>query len=156
MKEQERKIIAQAKKKLRTYQISERFTAGLVLSGSEIKSLRHYRSSIDEAYILPQQGELYIINMHITPYKYSPTSGLISNWNPKRKRKLLLQKREIKKLTSQLKSKNYLLVPLLLFINQQGWAKLEIAFAQPLRKYQIKEKIKDREIKKKLHKKDFW
>jgi SsrA-binding protein len=65
------KVIAQAKKNFRDYRIIDRFTAGIVLTGNEIKSLRNYQSSISEAYILPQKGELYVSNMHIAAYKYS-------------------------------------------------------------------------------------
>jgi SsrA-binding protein len=119
-KEMEIKIIAQAKKKLRNYRIIEEFTSGLELNGQEIKSLRNYQSSIDEAYISPQHGELYIINMHITPYKYSRAGDLMRNCNNKRKRKLLLTQKEIKDLIFQARAKNYAIIPLLLFINSRG------------------------------------
>ncbi|CAJ0748938.1 19193_t:CDS:2 [Entrophospora sp. SA101] len=104
----ENKIIAQAKKHLHNYKIIEKFIAGIVLTGNEIKSLRNYQTVISESYILPQQGELFITNMHINAYKYSQAT------------------------------------------------KLEIALAQPLRKYQIKEKIKEKEIKRRLREESFW
>ncbi|CAG8606936.1 3223_t:CDS:10, partial [Racocetra fulgida] len=129
------KIITQARKKLRGYRIIKEFISGLVLSGQEIKSLRNYQSSIDEAYVMPQDGEVYIVNMNITPYKYSRGD----NFGGKRKRKLLLTRQEIKDLIYQTRAKT----------------KLKIALAQHLRKYQIKEKIKEKEIRRKIKKKDF-
>ena len=146
----ETKIIAQGKKNLRDYEIIAKFLAGLVLTGNEIKSLRNYQSSINEAYILPHDGELYVVNLHISPYKYSRAGNLAHDQRSKKRRKLLLHKKEINKIIGQHKSKSYAIIPLQLFINQRGWAKLEIALAQHLRKYQIKEKIKEREIKRKL------
>ena len=144
----ESKVIAQAKKNLRDYKIIERFVAGIVLTGDEIKSLRNRQVSINEAYVLPQQNELYVFNMNITAYSHA--SGFTKSRDTRRKRKLLLKRREINKLIGTMKAKNYVLIPLQLFITKKGWAKLEIAFAQHLRKYQIKEKIKEREIKRKL------
>ncbi|CAG8789754.1 33028_t:CDS:2, partial [Gigaspora margarita] len=105
------KIIARAKKKLRDYRIIKEFISGLVLSGQEIKSLRNYQSSIDEAYVMPQNGEVYVINMNINPYKYSR--------------------------------------------GDNSSAKLKVALAQHLRKYQIKDRVKEKEIKRKITTKDF-
>ena len=136
------------------YKIIEKFAAGLVLTGNEIKSLRNHQVSIGEAYVLPQQKELYVVNMNITTY--SRTSSLAKIIDTRRKRKLLLKRREINKLIGTMKAKNYVLIPLQLFINNKGWAKLEIALAQHLRKYQIKEKIKEKEIKRKLRQGDFY
>jgi SsrA-binding protein len=152
----ENKIIAQAKKNFRDYRIIEKFIAGIVLTGNEIKSLRGHQVSISEAYVLPQQRELYIINMHITAYKYSHAIGLAKAHDTKRKRKLLLKRREIDKLTGIMRAKNYALIPLQLFINNKGWAKLEIALAQHLRKHQVKEKVKEKEIQRKLRQGDFY
>ena len=148
----ESKLVARAKKNFRDYKIIERVVAGMALTGNEIKSLRSHQVSINEAYVLPQHNELYIINMHIATYSHA--SDLVKV-DPRRKRKLLLKRREINKLTGTMKAKSYVLIPLQLFINDKGWAKLEIALAQSLRKYQIKEKIKEKEIKRKLREKDF-
>ena len=111
------RIITQAKKNLRDYKIIERFVAGLVLTGSEIKSLRNHQVSISEAYVLPQQNELYVINMHIAAYSHA--SDLVKV-DTRRKRKLLLKKREINKLIGTMKAKNYALIPLQIFINDKG------------------------------------
>ena|SRR5437667_6505199 len=115
----ENKIVAQAKKNLRDYKIIERFIAGLVLTGNEIKSLRNHQVSIAEAYVLPQQKELYIVNMPIVVYKHSP-GDLAKVHNPRRKRKLLLKRREINKLIGTMKAKNYVLIPLQLFTTKRG------------------------------------
>jgi len=147
----ENRIIVQAKKNFRDYKIIEKYQAALELKGGdEIKSIRNRQVSINEAYILSKKNELYIIDMHIAVYRYSHIRGLSKNRETKRERKLLLKRNEINKLIGVMKAKNYVLVPLQLFITNRGWAKLEIALTQPLRKYQIKEKIKEKEIKKKL------
>src|SRR6185503_17585833 len=116
----ESKIINQAKKNFRDYKIIEKFVAGIVLTGNEIKSLRNYQSSIDESYIFPRQQELYIVNMHISSYKYAYAVNLVQAHDTKRQRKLLLKKREINKITSQAKAKNYAIVPLKIFFNDRG------------------------------------
>jgi len=116
----ERKLISQAKKNLRDYKIIERFIAGIVLTGNEIKSLRNYQSSINEAYVFPQQQELYIINMHIAAYKYSHAVNLAQNHDTRKRRKLLLKKKEINKIIGQAKAKNYVIIPLKFFFNDRG------------------------------------
>ena|SRR5437764_12255607 len=142
------KLVARAKKNYRNYQIISQFRAGIVLTGQEIKSVRHSQISLDEAYVRPFDQELYLINLHIASYQS------ISS-DPRRKRKLLLWRSEITKIMRQLRIKNYVLVPLQILISQRGWAKVEIALAQRLRQYQVKEKIKEREIDKKLKNEDY-
>jgi SsrA-binding protein len=146
----EKKLISQSKKNLRDYRVIEKFIAGIVLTGNEIKSLRNYQSSIDESYIFPQQQELYVLNMHVAAYKYSHAVSLAQSYNTRKRRKLLLKKREIKKIVGQVRARSYVVIPLKLFFNDRGWAKLEIALAQRLKKYQIKEKVKEKELKRKL------
>lgn len=146
------RLIAQAKKNLRDYKIIEKFVAGLVLTGNEIKALRNNQVSMGEAYVLPQQKELYINNLIIAAYKYAASN--LAKVDTRRKRKLLLKRREINKLIGTMKAKSYVLIPLQLFITNRGWAKLEIALAQHLRKYQIKEKVKEKEIKRRLRQGD--
>src|SRR5690349_5200540 len=101
------KIIAQAKKNLHDYKIIEKFTAGIVLTGDEIKSIRSHQTSIGEAYVGLQQREFYVINMHVMTYKNSPVGSLKNNNDTRRKRKLLLRKKEIKELIGSVKAKNY-------------------------------------------------
>ncbi|CAJ0746907.1 9190_t:CDS:1, partial [Entrophospora sp. SA101] len=114
----ESRIIAQAKKNYRDYRIIEKFTAGLVLTGNEIKSLRSHQASIGEAYVSPQQKELYVINMNIATYKYS-YAGDLAKTDTRKKRKLLLKRREINKLIGTMKAKSYVLIPLQLFTNDK-------------------------------------
>ena len=109
----EDKIIARAKKIYRHYQIISQFRAGIVLTGQEIKSVRHYRVSLDESYVRPVDQELYLLNLHIAPYQSIAA-------DPRRKRKLLLRKSEITKIMRQLRVKNYVLVPLQILISPQG------------------------------------
>src|SRR5690606_34199284 len=115
----DKKIIAQAKKNLHDYKIIERFTAGVVITGGEIKSLRDNQVSISEAYVGSQQRELYIINMHVASYKSSPIRSSKNNNDTRRKRKLLLNRKEINELIGTMKAKNYVLVPLELFITEK-------------------------------------
>ena len=114
----ENKVVARAKKNLHDYKIIEKFVAGLVLTGNEIKSLRNHQVSIGEAYVSPQQKELYVVNMNIATY--SRTNSLTKVLDTRRKRKLLLKRREINKLIGTMKAKNYVLIPLQLFINNKG------------------------------------
>lgn len=114
------KIITRDSKKLRSHKIIDKYTVGIILTGNEIKSLRNYQSSIAEAYIGVHDQELFIIGMHINSYKYSHAQTLLENCSPKKKRKLLLHRQEINKLTHQLKTKNYTLIPLVLFITERG------------------------------------
>src|SRR5437879_2070744 len=104
------RLIAQAKKNFRDYKIIDQYQAGIVLNGSEIKSLRNQQVSIAEAYILPQQKELYIVNMHIAAYRHSHARNLAQARDTRRKRKLLLHRKEINKLIGTMKAKNYVLI----------------------------------------------
>ncbi|KLL01618.1 MAG: ssrA-binding protein [Mycoplasmataceae bacterium RC_NB112A] len=145
----EHKIITRVRKNFRHYEIITRFTSGIVLTGKEIKSVRSFRLSLEESYIRPVKQELWLINLHIASYQSIAD-------DTRRQRKLLLRKTEIRKIIRQMKIKNYVLIPLQVFITQKGWAKLEIALAQSLRKYQVKEKIREKEINKKIKQEDFW
>ncbi|MCE8162727.1 MAG: SsrA-binding protein [Candidatus Moeniiplasma glomeromycotorum] len=142
-------VISQAKKNFRNYRIITEFTAGIALTGKEIKSVRSHQISLEESYVRNFGGELYLVNLHIASYQ-----SLSSD--TRRKRKLLLHKNEIQKIIRGLKVKHYGLVPLQVFISQKGWAKVEIALAQRLRQYQIKEKNREKEINKKIKSEDFW
>jgi SsrA-binding protein len=114
----ESKLVARAKKNFHDYKIIERLVAGMVLTGNEIKSVRNRQVSINEAYILPQKNELYVINMNIATYAHA--SDLAKGHDTRRKRKLLLKRREINKLIGTMKAKNYVLIPLQLFITNKG------------------------------------
>ena len=125
------------------YQILDRYTAGLQLLGTEIKSIREGKANLNEAYCLFMDDILYVRNIHIAEYSF----GSFYNHEAKRDRKLLLKKKELRKLFVKMKEKGYTLVPLYLFINDRGFAKLEIALAQGKKLYDKRETIKDRDVK---------
>ena len=135
-------------------EIIETFVTGIVLSGDEIKSLRAKNVSVKESYIVVRNLELFIVNMYIAPYKNANIS--IKQKIDKSKRKLLMKKSEIRKIFKLSREKSYIISPLKVFINERGWAKLEIALARKLKKYQININLKEKEIKQKLQRKDFF
>lgn len=128
------------------YFLLEKFIAGMVLSGTEIKSIRSGKASINEAYCAFVAGELFVRNMHIAEYDY----GTYNNHDPRRDRKLLLTARELKKLRTKLDEKGLTLVPTHLFINEKGFAKLEIALAKGKKLYDKRETTKKKDIQREL------
>ena len=120
------KIIAQNKKARHNYFIKETFEAGLVLMGSEVKSLRLGKANIEESYADEQGGEMFILNMNIT--EYAPAKHF--SHTPKRPRKLLLKKRERNKLMGQIQRKGMTVVPLSLYFNHKGIVKLSLGLAE--------------------------
>jgi len=140
-------INIQNKKARFEYEILDKYTAGMVLTGTEIKSIRASKASIAESFCeFNDQGELFVINMNIEEYAY----GTHYNHRPKAERKLLLNKRELKKLSKDVETKGLTIVPLKLFINEKGLAKLEIALAKGKKIYDKRETIKDRDNKRDL------
>ena len=129
------------------YEILDKYTAGIVLSGTEIKSIRQSKASIAESFCeFNEKGELFIVNMTIEPYSH----GTFYNHKPKAERKLLLNKRELRKLQKDVQVKGLTIVPLLLFLSDKGLAKLEIALAKGKKLYDKRESIKDRDNKRDL------
>ena len=129
------------------YKIIDTYLAGLVLAGTEIKSIRLGKASIFESFCeFNDKGELFIINMQIDKYSY----GSCYNHKPKAERKLLLNKRELKKLEKEVKNSGLTIVPLLLFLNDRGLAKINIALAKGKKLYDKREAIKDRDNKREL------
>ncbi len=128
------------------YEILDRFTAGIVLRGTEIKAIREGKASIAEAFCEYSNGELFIINM--TVQEYSHASNF--NHNPKSERKLLLNRSELKKLEKQVKNTGLTIIPLLLFTNDKGLAKVEIALCRGKKQYDKRETLKDRDNKRNL------
>ena len=129
------------------YEILDKYVAGIVLSGTEIKSIRQSKASIAESFCeFNAAGELFIINMTIEEYTY----GNYYNHKPKAERKLLLNKRELKKLQKDVQAKGLTIVPLLLYINDNGLAKMEIALAKGKKIYDKRDTIKDRDTKRQL------
>jgi len=143
----QKNINIQNKKARFEYEIIDKYTAGIVLTGTEIKSIRQSKASIAESFCeFNEQGELFVINMSIEEYAY----GNYSNHRPKAERKLLLNKRELRKLEKEVKNTGLTIVPLRLFINEKGFAKLEIALAKGKKLYDKRESIKDRDNKRDL------
>ncbi|MCB4800170.1 SsrA-binding protein SmpB [Neotamlana laminarinivorans] len=129
------------------YEILDKYTAGIVLTGTEIKSIRTGKASIAESFCeFNDRGELFVINMTIEEYLY----GTYYNHKPKAERKLLLNKRELKKLNKEVQNTGLTIVPLRLFLNDKGLAKLEIALAKGKKLYDKRETMKDRDNKRNL------
>ena len=140
-------INIQNKKARFQYEILDKYTAGIVLTGTEIKSIRNSKASIAESFCeFNDRGELFVINMTIEEYLY----GTYYNHKPKAERKLLLNKRELKKLQKEVQNTGLTIIPLRLFINEKGFAKLDIALAKGKKLYDKRETIKDRENKVRL------
>lgn len=125
------------------------YIAGMVLSGTEIKSLRAGKASFNDSYCLFHQGELFVKSLHISEYAF----GTYSNHEPLQERKLLLNKRELKKLENKIKEKGYSIIPLRLFLAESGYFKMEIGLGKGKKNYDkrdtIKERETDRDIKRK-------
>jgi len=129
------------------YELLDKYTAGIVLGGTEIKSIRESKASISESFCeFNENGELFIINMNIDQY----THGSHYNHLPKAQRKLLLNKRELKKLQKEVTASGLTIVPLNLFLNERGLAKINIALAKGKKLHDKRETIKDRDNKRDL------
>lgn len=126
------------------YILLSKYTAGICLVGTEIKSIRSGKVSINESYCTFINNELYIKNMHISEYEY----GNYNNHEPKRDRKLLLTKRELNKISLQIKEKGLTVIPTLLFINEKGLVKIEIAVAKGKKLYDKRESLKTKDLQK--------
>lgn len=129
------------------YEILDKYLAGIVLTGTEIKSIRAGKASITESFCeFNDKGELFVINMNIEEYAY----GNYYNHRPKAERKLLLNKRELKKLEKEVNVKGNAIVPLRLFIDDRGFAKVNIALGKGKKLYDKRDTIKDRDNKRQL------
>ncbi len=128
------------------YFLEDFMTAGLVLTGTEIKSIREGKATITDAYCAFENNELYVKEMHIAEYTY----GSYNNHGSKRDRKLLLQYRELKKLQTKTKEKGFTLIPTMLFINDKGLAKLEIALAKGKHFYDKRETLKEKDNQREI------
>lgn len=144
-------IVIKNKKASFEYHLIEEFTAGIQLTGTEIKSIREGKASIAEAYCSFTNGELFVINMHITEYKY----GTYNNHEPKRNRKLLLNKRELRKLLNKTKERGFTIIPTTLFINEKGLAKLNIALAKGKKLYDKRESLKTKDNKRQMERREY-
>jgi len=137
------KIVCQNKKARHDYFIDDVLEAGIVLMGPEVKSLREGRASLVDSYAKVKEGEVFLHKMHITPYPFAHHVEL----EPMRVRKLLLNKREIKRLIGKTEEKGYTLVPTKVYFTR-GRAKVEIALAKGKRKYDKRRALKEKELKR--------
>jgi SsrA-binding protein len=128
------------------YYVDDKFIAGMMLLGTEVKSLRAGRASFNDSYCLFQGSELWLKSMHIAEYSH----GTYNNHNPLRDRKLLLNKREIKKLQSKMKEKGYTIIPLRIFFTEKNLAKLEIGLAKGKKLHDKRESIKARDTEREM------
>ncbi len=141
----DKKIVATNRKAYHNYLIQDSIEAGIVLTGTEIKSIRQGRVSLGEAYVRPEGGELWLMGAHIA--RYQEASSL--SHEPTRRRKLLLHRREIGNLTAKMAEKGFTMVPLRLYI-KGGIAKVEIALAKGKRLYDKRESIMRREVDREI------
>ena len=142
-----KKINIQNKRARFEYDLIDEYTAGIVLAGTEIKSIRNGRVSISESFCeFNEKGELFAVNMFIEEYAF----GSRFNHRPRGSRKLLLKKIELKKLYKDVKNSGLTIVPLRVFINENGFAKIKIALAKGIKLYDKRESIKNRENKRNL------
>ena len=145
MKEQQH-INIRNKKASFEYEFLEKFIAGIQLAGTEIKSIRMGKANLVDAYCFFRNNELWIQGMHIAEYGW----GSCNNHDPKRERKLLLSRKELNKLERKSKDKGLTIIALRMFINERGFAKIEIALAKGKKSYDKREDIKQRDSKREL------
>ncbi len=146
------KVVAVNKHVSHDYQVLESFEAGMALQGSEVKAIREGRISLKESYAELRNNEVYLVKCHISPYE----AANIFNHDPLRDRKLLLHRREIRRLTGKIQERGLTLVPTRVIISDRGKIKLELALAKGKREYEKREAIKkrdtDREIRAEIKK----
>ena len=145
MAKQPIKVIAENRKARYNYHLDDRFEAGMVLKGTEVKSLRQGRANLKDAYARIKKGEVFVHQLHIAPYPFAH----YDNHDPLRPRKLLLHKREIKKLYGKVNEQGYTLVPLKIYF-KSGKVKLQLALARGKRQYDKREAIRKRDEKRDL------
>ncbi|QEK11865.1 SsrA-binding protein SmpB [Crassaminicella thermophila] len=142
------KVVANNKKARHDYFIEETYEAGIVLTGTEVKSIRMGRINLKDSYAEVDNGEVFVHNMHISPYE----KGNIFNVDPVRKRKLLLHKREINKLIGYTTQKGLTLVPLKVYINEKGLVKVDLAVAKGKKLYDKRADIAKKEANRRIQK----
>jgi len=138
------RYVAQNRRARHDYFIEDSFEAGMMLKGTEVKSLRNGQASLAESYAAERNGELYLINAHIN--EYAPANRF--NHDPKRARKVLVHRRELSKLLGARSREGVTLVPLSIYFNKRGFAKLELGIAKGKKKVDKREAIKERDWKR--------
>jgi SsrA-binding protein len=137
------KIVCQNRKARHEYFIEETFEAGMILNGPEAKSLRDGRANLVDSYARVKRGEVFLFNMHISPYPFAHYIDL----DPKRTRKLLLTKKEIKRIIGKTEEKGYTMVPLKVYFSG-GWAKVQVGLAKGKKKADKRQAIKEKDMKR--------
>jgi SsrA-binding protein len=141
----EEKIFAKNRKAFHDYHIDEKYEAGMVLTGTEVKSIRAGKLNLKDSYARIENGELFILNMHISPYE----QGNRFNHEPLRKRKLLMHRREISRLIGLTREKGFTLIPLRVY-TQKGYIKIEIALARGKKQYDKRDALATKEAKREV------
>ena len=131
------------------FYIEDRYTAGLALAGTEVKSLRAGKASFNDSYCYFHRNELFIKSLHISEYAF----GTYTNHEPMQERKLLLNKRELRKLEGKTKEKGYSIIPLKIFLTEKGFFKMEIGLGKGKKIFDKRETIKDRESDREIKRK---
>lgn len=126
------------------YFLEEKIEVGMVLTGTEIKSIRAGEANLTDAYCIFVKNELYVRSMYIAPYK----QGSYQNHEPRRERKLLLKKQELKKIHRKIKEKGYSVVPFRIYFSDRGLAKLEVAMARGKKKHDKRDSIKQKDVQR--------
>jgi SsrA-binding protein len=140
-KDRTEKVVATNRKAYHDYHIEEKLEAGIVLKGTEVKSLREGRVNLKDSYASVDHNEMILHHCHISPYSH----GNIMNPDPVRPRKLLLHRKEINRLLGQIQQKGLTLIPLRIYFSQKGHAKVEVGLAKGKKQYDRREAIKERE-----------
>lgn len=140
------KILAANRAASHLYEFLETFEAGLALQGSEVKSARDGRISLKESYAEVRNNEIYLVKCHISPYE----AANIFNHEPERDRKLLLHRREIKRLTGKIQEKGLTVIPLKIYSNKKGLIKIELALARGKKEYEKRETLKKRDTEREI------
>jgi SsrA-binding protein len=141
-----RKIISRNRKASHEYFLEDSFEAGIVLTGTEIKSIRNNQVNLGDGFVQEQDGELWLMGVHITPYKQA---SRFDSLDPMRPRKLLLRKREIARILTRLRERGYTLVPTMIYLTR-GIAKVEIALAKGKRQYDKRQSISKRDASREI------
>jgi SsrA-binding protein len=138
------KIITKNKKAYHDYEIVDKFEAGMVLEGSEVKAIREGRVNLKDSYVEIKRGEAYLISCHIGPY----SNASYNNHEPERVRKLLLHRQELKKMDKKIKTRGVAIIPLKMYFNPKGRVKIEIAISKGKRAYDKKQAIMQKDIQR--------
>jgi len=144
------RVVATNRKARRDYKIISTLEAGISLLGTEVKSLRQGKVNINDSFAKIDRGEVYLYNCHISPYEFSSQR----RYDPVRKRKLLLHKRELKRLLGKVSERGFTIIPLKVYFNEKGIAKVEVALAKGRRSYDKREKIAQRDLERRLRREE--